>query len=1303
MKELYRPTDVPKTIKNIRFSLSTEADIQQLANVQILKCLLYKEDQGGRKALEYGLLDPRLGASKRNELCETCGLDYQACIGHWGNVKKGTGLSYIIHDVSKLVGKNVDEYVDKLSTASDTNPELPALARKCVETIRPARALQLFSKIPTEDLPLLLMPFGCEWATHPRNLILQRIPVPPNAIRPSVVSEVKSGTNEDDLTQMYQWILAQAATLEEDIPEADQIACLDNLHAEVARIINSQHSGLPPVQDHKFMRGLLQRLSGKHGRFRGNLLGKRTNFTARTVISPDPNLRIDQVCVPVHCAKLLTYPERVTQFNIEFLRKLILNGPKTHPGALFVSYRATARDVQNAEPGKGLQAGGIVKKYLANKRIQENVAKTLRIGDLVERHLVDDDIVLFNRQPSLHRVSIQAMKATVKQNRTFRFNPCCCTPFNADFDGDEMNIHLPQTEEARAEAKHLMLTLKNISSPKNGEPLISPIQDLITATHLLTLKDVFFTWDQACQLACQIVSGIHVGRPLQLPPPAIMWPTRLWTGKQIFNLILSPHPSCEVKISLRVPTKSIYSGLGEELCPNDGFVVIFNSELMAGCMDKKLLGGGSKASIFYSILRDYGGDACADAMWRLGRISLFYLAHRGFSIGIGEVTPCPRLRAAKEQLIHQGFAKCEDFIKQYENNTLKCNPGCSMEETLESSLSQELSKIRDEAGSACKRTLYPSNSPLVMAQSGSKGSFLNISQMIACVGQQIIGGKRVPDSLNGRSLIHFPPGSRTPAAKGFVGNSFYSGLTPSEFFFHAMSGREGLTDTAVKTADTGYMQRRIVKFLEDLTVTYDGTVRDSRGDIVQFRYGSDGLDPCEMELEAFPADLKRELANIRGITPCYSEPSMTAEEVEIAIEAALRLPAFRDLDGLLSSHIKSFFDTHVLPRMRAVPWRSESAAAQDATDQVERLTRTQLRLFLMRVKKKYERALMEPGTAVGALCGQSIGEPATQMTLKTFHFAGVASMNITQGVPRMREIVNAVANIKTPLITVTLSDPFSGWLARRVKLSIELTRLADIALRLRQCLTPDDVYVAVELDLKRMKRREITPAQTAAAIRAAKLKNLKLSRVTYSENYVNVYPVDLNKLETLTTLLETVVVKGIPDVARVVVQEAQDGQHRVFVEGAKLQEVMCIPGVVPEKTKSNNILEVERVLGVEAARRVVMDELLAVMEGHGVEVNIRHVMLLADLMTNRGEVYGYQRSGMAKGKNSVLCLASFERTGDHLFEAAYHAQDDNLTGVTESIIVGNPTRIGTGTFDLLGRWWQPDVDLQLKSTLMESL
>ncbi|KAL3316846.1 DNA-directed RNA polymerase III subunit RPC1, partial [Cichlidogyrus casuarinus] len=1389
MKELYHPPDVNKKVTSIKFQLCKESDIYQLSHVKIMKCLLYGEGQNNRQPLNHGLLDPKLGVTKRDEFCITCGLDYQTCVGHWGHielpvpvfhvgylwhilkilqsickkcsrvllsievrqkfiaacsnpnleyvqkksirkvihklaskvracpycnalngfVKKG-GFSLMLHDAYRYSKSKLEEYT-KYFENLNLKPDLVALAKKGITVIRPSEALLLFQRIPIEDLPLLMMPQFSDWSTHPRDLIIRRIPVPPNALRPSVVSDLKSGTNEDDLTQMYQWILAQAATLEEDISEFDQYASLDNLHAEIYRVINSQQNGLPPVQDQKFMRGLMQRLSGKHGRFRGNLLGKRTNYTARTVITPDPNLRIDEVCVPLHCAKLLTYPERVTAFNIDFLRKLIMNGPYKHPGALFVTYKSpkqTGNDNPRNTilPGQALPtsqgSGQVVKRFLASSNIREISAKHLKPGDVVERHLIDGDVVIFNRQPSLHRVSMQAFRTVIKPFRSLRFNPCCCNPFNADFDGDEMNIHLPQTEEARAEAKHLMSSLKNIVSPKNGEPLISPIQDIITAAHMLTLKDVFFTYDKACQIAAQICAKNQTGLPLQLPPPAIVKPVRLWTGKQIFSLTIKPHPKLNININLATAAKSLYTGKDQDLCANDGFIVLKNSQLLCGSLDKKLLAGGSKSSIYYHIFRDYGGSICADAMWRLNRVALYYLAHRGFSIGIGEVTPSVQLMKAKSRIIQNGFSLCEQFIQQYEKNTLTCNPGCSMEVTLESNLSQELSKIRDQAGAACKSELVPSNSPLIMAQCGSKGSFLNISQMIACVGQQIIGGKRVANVLNGRSLIHFRKGSKFPEAKGFVGNSFYSGLTPPEFFFHAMSGREGLTDTAVKTADTGYMQRRLVKFLEDLAINYDGTVRDSDARIVQFRYGSDGYDPLEMETDNFPVDLKKELGNSCAIFPCPEEPSLDANQVAEIVQRNLEA-----VEPNFFNAVKPFVDSKVLQPLLDQDFRNTAAADDPKTLhfllQINRITETQLSEFFARVRQKYERSMMEPGTAVGAICGQSIGEPATQMTLKTFHFAGVASMNITQGVPRMREIVNAVGNIKTPLITVELLNPLSAEYARQVKLNIEPTRLADVALCMRHCITPEEVFILIKLDMARLERRLISVSQIVRAITLAKLRKVKIDRVNSSKEVIQVITSEVNRMELVVQALENVVVKGIPGVARAVIQQSDDGRHRIFVEGPKLRELMCVQGVIPEKMTSNNILEVESVLGIEAARRVVMTELISVMEGHGVEVNVRHVMLLADCMTNRGQVFGYQRNGMAKAKNSVLCLASFERTGDHLFEAAYHGQEDKLRGITERIILGNVLRVGSGMCDLICDRYRQDLVLEPRKTILQRI
>ncbi|KAK8731157.1 hypothetical protein OTU49_017464, partial [Cherax quadricarinatus] len=419
----------------------------------------------------------------------------------------------------------------------------------------------------------------------------------------------------------------------------------------------------------------------------------------------------------------------------------------------------------------------------------------------------------------------------VLPGKTFRFNECVCTPYNADFDGDEMNLHLPQTEEARAEALQLMEVTSNLVTPRHGALIVGAVQDFITGSYLLTLKEEFFDKEHTCDLMASILDGKELLYHIDLPPPAIMKPLQLWTGKQIFSVIIRPNKKFPIECNLMTKRKD-YTW-GEEFCSNEGWTIIRNSELLAGAVDKSLLGSGSKKNIFYIILKDYGKDHAADAMWRVARVAVHFLTNRGFSIGIGDVMPGSRLLSRKQELLADGYSKCDEFISQLKEGRLQCQPGCTSEETLEQLILMELSTIRDKAGKACVMELHKTNAALNMAISGSKGSFINISQMIACVGQQAISGKRAPNDFEDRSLPHFERHSKIPAAKGFVSNSFFSGITPTEFVFHAMAGREGLVDTAVKTSETGYMQRRLVKLLEDLYVAYDMTVRNSAQDIIQ--------------------------------------------------------------------------------------------------------------------------------------------------------------------------------------------------------------------------------------------------------------------------------------------------------------------------------------------------------------------------------------------------------------------------------------------------------------------------------------
>ncbi|CAG8634234.1 6225_t:CDS:10, partial [Paraglomus occultum] len=831
-------------------------------------------------------------------------------------------------------------------------------------------------------------------------------------------------------------------------------------------------------------------------RFRGNLSGKRVDFSGRTVISPDPNLRIDEVAVPILVAKVLTYPERVFEHNRKKLQQCVINGPDVHPGANFVTQR-----------------NGF--KRLLRYGDRQAIAAELSVGDIVERHITDGDVVLFNRQPSLHKLSIMAHYVKVKPWRTFRFNECVCTPYNADFDGDEMNLHVPQTEEARTEAIELMGVKNNLVTPRNGEPIIAAIQDFVTSSYLLTQKDVFYDRSQFVQICSYMADAdLHI----DIPPPTIWKPMMLWTGKQVFDVLMRPNRESRVLVNLENKGRSFEKREGKppEFCPNEGYVVIRNSVMICGVVDKSLVGDGNKHSLFYVILRDYGSFEAANAMNRLSKLCSRWLANRGFSIGINDVQPGEVLKAKKDELIESANKTCDDLIERSKSGKLVNQPGCNEEQTLETHISGVLSKVRDDAGQICMQELNRYNAPLIMATCGSKGSKINVSQMVACVGQQIISGSRIPDGFQDRSLPHFLKHSKTPAARGFVRNSFYSGLTPTEFLFHAISGREGLVDTAVKTAETGYMQRRLMKALEDLTIHYDLSVRNASGSLVQFCYGDDGLDPTYLEGDGLPVDLKRNLQHAMGLSPAApDEPRLLPYQIKDITRRELSTSRFTSMctesfiqsiydyvDAELAKPLASLRESYGLWPGNENPDSGDdpmlvdgdnNAAINHVVNQKIYITEAQLQQFFGICWKKYLNAKVEPGTAVGAIGAQSIGEPGTQMTLKTFHFAGVASMNVTLGVPRIKEIINATKTISTPIITCKLVSEYDVKAARIVKGRLETTYLGDIAKCIEEVYKLDECFLTITLNLEAITKLQLETNIDDIAKAIVETRKLKLT------------------------------------------------------------------------------------------------------------------------------------------------------------------------------------------------------------------
>jgi len=1021
-----------------------------------------------------------------------------------GPVKKAPSSLKIIHDQFFKSEAAAAEYRKEFEKASLKNESLRAYLKNVMDDLNPLRVQGLFRAIPDEDCELL------DLAGRPEDLLLTVIPVPPVCLRPSVEMDAGAGSNEDDLTVKLMQIVEVnnilRQGLERGLPISNVAENWDFLQVQCAVYINSDLPGVTSMYQvpGKPTRGFVQRLKGKQGRFRGNLSGKRVDFSGRTVISPNPILGVEEVGVPRLMAMTLTYPERVSDSNIAKLRQRVIAGATAHPGANFVVFPSGDK---------------VFLKFGDRKRI----AKELKTGDIVERHLEDGDIVLFNRQPSLHRLSIMSHRVRVLEGRTLRFNECVCAPYNADFDGDEMNLHVPQTEEARAEARELLGVASNLSTPKSGEILVAATQDFLTCAFLLTSKDVFLSRPEICRIASYFLDFDRAeanASLLDLPSPTILKPVELWTGKQAFSLLLRPCFREKIFVSLETKEKIFgsqdsslqYSAPHMDLA--DGYVVFRYSELLCGRLGKATLGGGNKSGLFQVMVSDYGPGAAVKVMNRLAKLSAKMIGEKGFSIGIDDLTPADELKSEKDKAVTQGYQQCQLYIRDYQKGLLDLAPGCDAITSLENSITGELNSIREKAASACMKTLHRTNSPFIMSQCGSKGSPINIAQMVACVGQQSVGGNRAPNGFKERTLPRFKRGDRTPEGKGFVANSFYSGLQPTEFFFHTMAGREGLVDTAVKTAETGYMSRRLMKALEDLYVHYDGSVRNAAGAILQIQYGDDSLDPVEMEgKEGTPLEFTRliSLSSSKYYLESLSDHKKEITSNDVDNEDAL-LP--EDLLDAIHKEMASNFVQTKSSSQDILPLRDPSMELNGAVRCSEKfyndlvafleglqqnlvsarkslglpvnsfgepelehllrpisLTRSQIKVFIKLCCERHRGKIVDPGSTVGAFGAQSIGEPGTQMTLKTFHFAGVASMNVTLGVPRIKEIINATRNIATPLMMVELEGSrVKGEVvkeniedvevrARLVKGRLEKTCLGEISSAIVQKCKFDDAYI----------------------------------------------------------------------------------------------------------------------------------------------------------------------------------------------------------------------------------------------------
>jgi DNA-directed RNA polymerase subunit A' len=860
-----------KKISQINFGLLSPEDIRKMSVTKIVTPDTYDEDG---YPIEAGLMDPRLGVIDPGLRCRSCGSKGGDCQGHFGHINLArpvihVGFADTIHKILRstctkcgrvlLTESEIIDYKDKLDSKLQNQEsittiikEIYTIARrdKCphcdeekeeIKIDKPISIVEGNYKLTSSEVrerleriqeqDYLLVGVNPEVA-KPEWMVLTVLPVPPVTVRPSITLETGE-RSEDDLTHKLVDILRINQRLKENMEAgAPQLIVEDLwelLQYHVTTYFDNEASGVPPARHRsgRPLKTLAQRLKGKEGRFRSNLSGKRVNFSARTVISPDPNISINEVGVPKMIATEVTVPVYVTKWNIEQMKEHIQTGPKEHPGANYV-IRPDQRKIRVYDETK------------------ESIIEKLEPGFIVERHLKDGDIVLFNRQPSLHRMSMMAHEVKVLPHKTFRLNLCVCPPYNADFDGDEMNMHVFQTEESRAEAKSLMRVQEHILSPRFGGPIIGGIHDHISGAYLLTRLGSDFKEEDVLQM---------------LKKSNIPFPERQkgdsWTGKEIFSLLLPESLNMVYKAEI---CRKCDECLRQE-CKNDAYVVIESGQLKTGAIDEKAYGAFS-GKILDSIVKDYGTDKAREFLDSATKLAISGIMKRGFTTSTADEEIPREAKDRIEELLSKAESRVEQLIDAFHNDELESLPGRSLRETLEMKIMQVLGEARDKSGEIAESYFGMDNHAVIMALTGARGSMLNLTQIAACVGQQSVRGGRIERGYSNRTLPHFQEGELGAKASGFVHSSYKKGLDPLEFFFHAMGGREGLVDTAIRTAQSGYMQRRLVNALQDLSVQPDGTVMDNRGIVIQTKYGEDGVDPAKSDYGKV-ADIDRLIDEMR--------------------------------------------------------------------------------------------------------------------------------------------------------------------------------------------------------------------------------------------------------------------------------------------------------------------------------------------------------------------------------------------------------------------------------------------------------
>jgi DNA-directed RNA polymerase II subunit RPB1 len=1118
-----------KRVNEVQFEVFKERQVKDYAVCLIDQLKTYENGV----AVEGGINDLRMGTTDFDQICQTCKMSRPHCPGHFGYIELAEPMFSLgmfdvvlqalkcvcktcggllvdpnsadvkaIHSMCKSGPNRLREMVrvcgnrrkcgwkDSNNVERGCGAEQPKIGRfqgnypglviKATVGEQDVRwyaedARKVFDNVSDETAKAL----GFDVARcHPKDLLLTVLAVPPPHVRPSV--SFGSGKNDNELTHKLMQILKTNITLRKKKEDRDT-----DPNIEKVRVLLQEHVGTyfhnsstlykpNKLSETLKLKSLTERLKGKYGRLRGNLMGKRVDFSARTVITGDPNIDVDEVGVPFSVAMTLTFPERVNQINKKRLTEFVRRDG--YPGANYI-----------------IHANGTQTPL---DRVKDRSALTLHIGDIVERHIINGDVVLFNRQPTLHRMSMMGHRVRVLNYNTFRLNLSCTTPYNADFDGDEMNLHVPQSLLNKAELIEMMMVPKNFVSPNKSAPCMGIVQDSLLGCYRITDKETFLDKYFVQSVAMWIDQW-------ELPIPAIIKPRPLWTGKQIFSLVLPEvniHPAHTS--DPKEAEKVLFSHKDETL-------LVHRGQLLSGAIKKGIV-GASPGSLIHVIFNDRGSDEVAKFINGVQRVTAYFLYNFSFSVGLQDTVADKGTLKKINLILQQSRMRVRKIAATANKGATQRKAGMTLLQTFETDINSELNSCREKAAKKALSSVRRTNSFKVMIEAGSKGSDLNICQIAVLVGQQNVNGQRIPFQFRRRTLPHFTLDDYGESARGMVIRGYVEGLQPYEFFFHTMGGREGLIDTAVKTAATGYLQRKLIKALEDVHAAYDGTVRNANRDLLQFMYGEDGLDGARIEgSQPFPLPFhsdkdmeelyRYEYDSSGAFKPnmgdgylnevvknrMQAEPSTivkleaefqqlledrrTARE-SITLEPKLKLNLPVNVDRLIrnaqvaagvhrSSALSNLYPSHVIEMVSKLqqdlkqlfssynrlgrgvyssPYsegRVTSALglfnmhlrqilASKRVIKEYRLNDHSFQFLLTEIRAKYQQSMIHPGEMIGAIAAQSCGEPATQMTLNTFHNAGISSKNVTLGVPRLLELLNVSKNQKNSSMMVRMVPPY---------------------------------------------------------------------------------------------------------------------------------------------------------------------------------------------------------------------------------------------------------------------------------------